>query len=76
MVMIEAIASGTPVVVYDVTGPADIIEEGKNGYLGDDLAECARKALMLDRAEVAKTATTWSWEMSTELFMESFKRSV
>ena len=31
IVMLEALACGTPIAGYPVTGPLDVVEEGKNG---------------------------------------------
>ena len=39
LVIIEAMACGLPVAAYDVMGPRDIITNGKNGYVGDNLEE-------------------------------------
>ncbi|MDI9347960.1 MAG: glycosyltransferase [Methylacidiphilales bacterium] len=42
LVIIEAMAYGKPVIAYDMVGPNEIIEHGKNGYLvqpiGDEVA--------------------------------------
>ena len=44
IVLIEALASGTPVAAYNVTGPKDIITEDFLGVIDDDLAIAANKA--------------------------------
>jgi glycosyltransferase involved in cell wall biosynthesis len=45
IVMIEALANGLPVAAYNVTGPKDIVEQGKTGYLGNNLEDNIRKCL-------------------------------
>jgi glycosyltransferase involved in cell wall biosynthesis len=62
VVNIEAIACGTPVAAYPVTGPKDIIEQGINGYLSNDLVQAVTTCLNLDRQLVAASASKWTWE--------------
>ena len=38
-VIIEALASGTPVAAYPVTGPIDIVGDGFGGAVSNDLSE-------------------------------------
>jgi glycosyltransferase involved in cell wall biosynthesis len=73
IVLLEAIASGTPVASYDVTGPKDIIINGVNGYRGSDLKECIEKCLLLDRNIVSKSANIWTWESCTNIFFKESK---
>lgn len=68
VVNIEALACGTPVAAYPVTGPIDIIDHGVNGYLSEDLSEAVRACLTLDRDVVASTADRWTWESCYEQF--------
>jgi glycosyltransferase involved in cell wall biosynthesis len=52
LVMIEAMACGTPVVAMRRGSVPEVIEEGVAGYLADDLADAVRataRALTLDR---------------------------
>jgi len=62
VVNIEAMACGTPVAAYPVTGPKDIIEEGVNGYMSGNLAEAAQKCVYLDREVVYISSQKWTWE--------------
>lgn len=62
VVNIEAIACGTPVAAYPVTGPKDIIIEGVNGYMSDNLIEAISKCLYLDRESVYNSSKVWTWE--------------
>ena len=62
IVMIEALANGLPVAAYRVTGPVDIVEEGKTGYLGDNLEENIHRCLKLNRKSIASNINRqWTW---------------
>ena len=71
VVMLESISSGTPIAAYPVTGPVDVIQEGVNGSMDDDLASAISKALVCDRADVAATASRWDWHACTEIFINN-----
>jgi len=73
LVMIEAMACGTPVAAFDVTGPKTIVEQGVNGYLSDDLLEACEKAIHLDREKVHETSQRWSWENSANIFIKNLE---
>jgi glycosyltransferase involved in cell wall biosynthesis len=62
IVMIEALANGLPIAAYKVTGPVDIVEEGKTGYLGHNLEDNIRRCLKLDRRSIASNINQqWTW---------------
>ena len=61
VVNIEAIACGTPVAAYPVTGPIDIIENGVSGYLDWDLQSAVKKCLDLPRDLVYNSSKKYSW---------------
>lgn len=71
MVCIEAIACGTPVVAYPVTGPKDIIQEGVNGALDNDLEKGLVRALRCNRTKVAQSASVYSWSHVANQFSAS-----
>ncbi len=71
LVVLEALACGIPVAAYDVMGPKDIITQGKDGYLSDDLRDAALKCLMLSRDVCRATALKYSWEHSTDEFLKN-----
>jgi glycosyltransferase involved in cell wall biosynthesis len=48
-VILEALASGLPVASVPAPGPADLIEEGVNGALDEDLLLACRRALRCSR---------------------------
>jgi glycosyltransferase involved in cell wall biosynthesis len=68
IVMIEAMACGTPVAAFPVQGPEDVVDEGVTGCLNDDLKQAVRDALMLDRQRVWEGSARWSWERAWDIF--------
>lgn len=68
LVVLEALSCNLPVAAYRVMGPQDVIEEGVDGYLGEDLAVSARNCLTLDRERCREKALQYSWERSSNLF--------
>jgi glycosyltransferase involved in cell wall biosynthesis len=71
IVMIEAMACGTPVAAYPCQGPEDVIDEGITGCLNDDLKQAVKDALMLDRNRVWEGSHRWTWERAWEIFREN-----
>lgn len=71
VVMIEAMACGTPVAAYPVTGPIDVIEPGFTGILDYSLQNAVVRALELDRAEVYEYSQHWTWETCAQQFYDS-----
>jgi glycosyltransferase involved in cell wall biosynthesis len=71
LVVVEALACGLPVAAHDVMGPHDIVTEGKDGYLSDDLREAALKCLDLSREDCRAKALQYSWEHSVDAFVKN-----
>jgi len=69
-VLLEAMASGVPVAAFNVTGPKDIVENGRVGIIGDDLREAALGALKLDRATARAYAERFSWAACARRFVD------
>lgn len=61
VVMIEAMATGTPVAAYPVTGPIDVVTP-ETGHLDEDLEYAISKCLELDRGQVYEESLHWTWE--------------
>jgi len=62
IVMIEALANGLPIAAYKVTGPVDIVEEGKTGYLGYNFEHSILRCLKLYRKNIASNINQqWTW---------------
>ena len=59
LVVVESMASGVPVVAYDLGAMSEIIEEGKNGYLvkANDLGEMVEKVKKLKDMPIHKYQT-------------------
>lgn len=70
LVLLEAMASGTPVAAFPVTGPIDVVEQGRSGILDEDLRVAALGALALDRAAVRTHALRFSWPHATSQFLQ------
>ncbi len=68
LVMIEAMACGTPVAAYPVTGPVDVLTT-EGGAMHADLAVAVAEALTLDRTRVAAFGRGFSWEDSADQFL-------
>lgn len=71
LVALEALACGIPVAAHDVMGPRDIITQGKDGYLSEDLQEAALKCLDLSHGDCRAKALKYSWQYSTERFLQN-----
>jgi glycosyltransferase involved in cell wall biosynthesis len=68
IVMIEAMACGTPVAAYPCQGPKDVIDEGVTGYMDESLSTATYRCLGLSRDSVAVGSERWSWEYAWEIF--------
>ena len=67
LVMIEALACGTPVAAYPVAGPIDIVGE-RVGALSEDLERAIAAALYSNRADCADFGARFSWDAATRQF--------
>lgn len=69
LVLLEALACGTPVAAYPVTGPIDVIGDSPAGALDEDLRMACLRALKIDRAVARTHAEQFSWAKCTEEFV-------
>lgn len=71
LVILEAMASGTPVAAFRAPGPMDIIPKSKSGVISDNLLTACKECLSLNRAECRKFALQYSWKACAEAFIEN-----
>ena len=69
LVIIEALACGTPVAAYPVTGPVDILTP-ESGAMDDDLGLAIQRALALDTADCIALGAQYSWDASASQFCD------
>lgn len=70
LVLLEALACGTPCAAFPVSGPIDVITDPAVGVLSEDLRAAALAALELDRSAVRRYAEAFSWERCSRQFMD------
>jgi glycosyltransferase involved in cell wall biosynthesis len=70
LVLLEALASGTPVAALPVTGPLDVISTAPVGVLKNDLKSAALEALKIPRDSCRAFAAQFSWEASADQFLQ------
>ena len=77
LVMIEALAAGTPVAAFPVPGPIDVLgptardaQGAPIGALDHDLRSAIERALGLNRAACAGFARRYSWDACTDQFLD------
>ena len=68
LVMLEALACGTPVAAFPVTGPIDVIGDNPVGVLDRDLRAACLRALDIPRSEARSFAEGFSWHESVRQF--------
>jgi len=71
LAIIEALACGLPVAAYNVQGPRNIITNGYDGFLGENLKENALKCLEIDRSHCVTTARKYSWDVAVNEFLKN-----
>lgn len=69
LVMLEALACGTPVAAFPVPGPLDVLQAGVNGVMAENLGEACLAALQLNRTHCAELARQQSWRVSALQFL-------
>jgi glycosyltransferase involved in cell wall biosynthesis len=69
VVQLEALACGTPVAAFPVTGPKDVIADHPIGALDTDLRSACLRALTMSREACRNFALSRSWENSARQFL-------
>ncbi|WP_233833148.1 glycosyltransferase family 4 protein [Paraburkholderia sp. ZP32-5] len=73
LVLLEALACGTPVAAYPVTGPIDVLGDGNAGAMDEDLREACLAALKIDRQDARAWAERFSWAAASAQFAAHLK---
>ena len=75
LVMLEAMACGTPVAAYPVDGPLQVLGDGDGqatgGVLSEDLQAAVHQCLQLPRSQARQRAETFGWPKTVEVFMSN-----
>ena len=78
LVMLEAMATGTPVAAYPVDGPLQVLGdqpgETLGGVLHENLGQAAHAALQLPRAQARGRALSFGWGETARLFLSHLVR--
>lgn len=69
LVMLEAMACGTPVAAYPVDGPKEVIGDSPGGALHGDLLVAWGQALRARRSDARERAQAFGWERVAQLFL-------
>lgn len=69
LVMLEALACGTPVAAFPVQGPIDVVGGSAVAVLDEDLRKAALHALRIDRSLCRDHAERYSWRAATAQFI-------
>ncbi|ABC64732.1 glycosyltransferase family 4 protein [Erythrobacter litoralis] len=72
LVIIEALACGTPVAAYPVPGPVDIVTD-RVGALSHDLDRAIAAAAFCKRADCVAHGRQFSWEAATLQFLSGLR---
>ena len=71
IVMIEAMACGTPVAAFPCQGPEDVIDQGMTGFMNENLEDAVTACLQLSREHVEKFSKRWTWDRAWEIFRDN-----
>lgn len=71
LTILEALSCGVPVAAHRVLGPQDILTDGVDGALDEDLSKAAERCLSLSPEACRATAERYSWERSADAFISA-----
>lgn len=70
LVLLEALACGTPVAAFPVQGPRDVLGDAPVGAMDEDLRAACLRALAADRALCRSHAAARGWDAATDRFLD------
>ena len=73
LVILEAMASGTPVAAFVAPGPKDLLPGSNAGICDDDLQKACLEALKLNREDARAYAEKFSWRACAEEFRRNLQ---
>ena len=68
-VLLEALASGLPVASVPAPGPVDLIDEGLNGAIDDNLFAACQRAISCDRERARQSSHRFTLRASHQTFV-------
>jgi glycosyltransferase involved in cell wall biosynthesis len=70
-VLLESLAAGTPIGSVPAPGPSDLVEEGKNGAIGEDLRAACLRALNCSRQSARESALPYTVRACHDMFVSN-----
>ena len=74
LVMIEAMACGTPVVAYRNGSVPEVVDEGITGFIVEDESEAARAAAQIDQLDRARIRDVFEQRFTAKRMAEDYVR--
>ncbi len=71
LVLLESLASGTPVACYPVTGPVDVVNDASVAGLDEDLGRAVSHALGCSRQRCREYAEAMSWDEAERILEDA-----
>lgn len=71
LVMLEAMACGTPVAALPADAPREVVQEGVTGCLDADLRAACLRAAQLPRGAVREGVRAFTWEAIAQQFLDA-----
>ena len=73
LVMVESLALGIPVAAHDVMGPREIITDGVNGFLDENITRAATRCLTLSAKDCRDSVQKYTWSASADAFLSALE---
>ena len=73
LVIVESLALGIPVAAHDAMGPREIITNGVNGFLDEDIARAAKRCLTLSAKDCRESVKKYTWGASADAFLSALE---